>query len=227
MFALYASFSGCVMKTFSVTASTAICIEDRHSRGRAGLPDACYRNCCVQVQAKKRKRFHVPRQEWQRMAGQCRGFRRGRRTRLVTSAASVAARMGDGRSRGKRRDRGERSRLPRIDHADGPCATVPGGRRRARCRGRVWLNRARSSKSLRHYRPRLLLALDLATVVDRLIERRCPDRSALQRKGVRIADFSCVYKIVGTKRLNLITPNLMASDNHIVSAVLKVTLSFR
>jgi hypothetical protein len=58
-------------------------------------------------------------------------------------------------------------------------------------------------KCLRHYLPRLLLALDLAAVVDRLVEhlrsptaveRTRPDCNVPRRKGVRIADFHCAYK---------------------------------
>ncbi|NMG14725.1 Transposase, IS4-like [Aromatoleum bremense] len=68
---------------------------------------------------------------------------------------------------------------------------------------RVRLNRTLALKSLRHYLPRLLLALDLAAVLDRLVERlrsptaverTRPDRSAPRRKGVRIADFHYAYK---------------------------------
>jgi len=58
-------------------------------------------------------------------------------------------------------------------------------------------------KSLRHHLPRLLLALDVAAVLERLVERlrspsaverTRPNRSAPRRKGVRIADFHPTYK---------------------------------
>lgn len=67
---------------------------------------------------------------------------------------------------------------------------------------RVRLNRTLALKCLRHYLPRLLLALDLAAVVDRLVkrlrsttavERTRPDRNAPRCKGVRIADFHFAY----------------------------------
>lgn len=66
------------------------------------------------------------------------------------------------------------------------------------------LNRTFALKSLRHYLPRLLLAIDLAPVLDRLlerlrspsaIERTRPLRSAPRHKGVRIADFHVAYKV--------------------------------
>ena len=68
---------------------------------------------------------------------------------------------------------------------------------------RVKLNRTLTLKSLRHYLPRLLLALDLNQVLDRLIERlraptaverTRPDRKAPRKKGVRIAGFHPAYK---------------------------------
>jgi hypothetical protein len=68
---------------------------------------------------------------------------------------------------------------------------------------RIKLNRTLVLKSLRHYLPRLLLALDFCTVLDRLIERlrapsalerTRPERSAKRKKGVRIAGFHPAYK---------------------------------
>lgn len=68
---------------------------------------------------------------------------------------------------------------------------------------RVRLNRTLALKCLRHYLPRLLLGLDLAAVLERLVarlrsstavERTRPNRSAPRRKGVRIADFHFGYK---------------------------------
>ena len=68
---------------------------------------------------------------------------------------------------------------------------------------RVKLNRTLTLKRLRHYLPRLLLALDLNKVLDRLIERlraptaverTRPDRKAPRKKGVRIAEFHPAYK---------------------------------
>lgn len=68
---------------------------------------------------------------------------------------------------------------------------------------RVKLNRTLTLKSLRHYLPRLLLALDLNLALDRLIERlraptaverTRPDRKAPRKKGVRIAGFHPAYK---------------------------------
>lgn len=65
------------------------------------------------------------------------------------------------------------------------------------------LNRTLTLKSLRHYLPRLLLAMDLSTLIERLlerlrspsaIERTRPNRSEPRRKGVRIADHHCAYK---------------------------------
>lgn len=63
---------------------------------------------------------------------------------------------------------------------------------------RAKLNRTLTLKSLRHYLPRLLLALDLGKVLERLIERlraphaierTRPDRTAPRKSGVRIAGF--------------------------------------
>lgn len=68
---------------------------------------------------------------------------------------------------------------------------------------RVRLNRTFALKSLRHYLPRILLALDLTHILARLIERlrspsaverTRPHRSSPRRKGVRIAGFHCAYK---------------------------------
>jgi hypothetical protein len=65
------------------------------------------------------------------------------------------------------------------------------------------LNRTLTLKSLRHYLPRLLVALDLAKVIERLIERlraphaserTRPDRNAPRKNGVRIAGFHPAYK---------------------------------
>lgn len=65
------------------------------------------------------------------------------------------------------------------------------------------LNRTFALKSLRHYLPRLLLAIDLVPVLDLLVERlRSPNaiertrplRTAPRHKGVRIADFHFAYK---------------------------------
>lgn len=65
------------------------------------------------------------------------------------------------------------------------------------------LNRTLALKSLRHYLPRLLLAIDLVRVLELLverlrsptaIERTRPLRNAPRRKGVRIADFHFAYK---------------------------------
>lgn len=70
-------------------------------------------------------------------------------------------------------------------------------------RWRQRLNRTLALKSLRHYLPRLLLAIDLVRVLDLLVERlRSPTavertrplRSAPRHKGVRIADFHFGYK---------------------------------
>jgi hypothetical protein len=68
---------------------------------------------------------------------------------------------------------------------------------------RVKLNRTLTLNSLRHFLPRLLLAMDLDTVLDRLlhrlraptaVERTRPDRSAPRNMGVRIAEFHTAYK---------------------------------
>lgn len=68
---------------------------------------------------------------------------------------------------------------------------------------RVGLNRTLALKSLRHYLPRLLLALDLAGLPDCLVERLCsptavertrPERTVPRRKGVRIAYLHYAYK---------------------------------
>ena len=65
------------------------------------------------------------------------------------------------------------------------------------------LNRTLALKCLRHYLPRLLLALDPQAVIDRLIkrlrspaavERTRPDRRAPRCKRVRITDFHFAYK---------------------------------
>ena len=65
------------------------------------------------------------------------------------------------------------------------------------------LNRSRVIKSLRHFLPRILLGIAIDSVIDRLlerlrapgaIERTRPDRHAVRRSGVRIADFHWAYK---------------------------------
>ena len=78
----------------------------------------------------------------------------------------------------------------------GPPAVNPNG-------WRVKLNRTLTIKSLRHYLPRLLLALNLAATLERLIERlraphACertrPARTAPRKDAVRLAGFHPAYK---------------------------------
>lgn len=68
---------------------------------------------------------------------------------------------------------------------------------------RVKLNRTLALKSLRHYLPQLLLALNPAAILERLIqrlrashalERTRPDRSSPRKERVRLADFHPGYK---------------------------------
>ncbi|MBS0318874.1 MAG: IS4 family transposase, partial [Proteobacteria bacterium] len=84
---------------------------------------------------------------------------------------------------------------PEEAYLEAPALDAKGWRRK--------LNRTLTLKSLRHYLPRLLLALDLSKVLDRLIERlraphaierTRPDRSAPRKNGVRIAGFHPAYK---------------------------------